>query len=61
MNVFPNSLVLCVKNMGTIFADANTMLVNVVITIAANIRVLSRSEFQVGYLKKITTAVKIQS
>ena len=50
MNIFPNSFMFCVKNMGTIFADTNTMLVNVVITIATNIRVLSRSEFQVGYL-----------
>ena len=26
----------CVKNMGTIFADSNTMFVNIVITIATN-------------------------
>ena len=51
----------CVKNMGTIFADANAMLVNIVVTIATDIRVLSRSEFQVWYLKKSTTAVKFQS
>ena len=54
MNIIPNSFMFCVKNMGTIFADANAMLVNIVITIATDIRVLSKSEFQVGQPKQNT-------